>query len=645
MVVRFGPQVCGSLDEGASREWLVADGLGGYAMGTVAGLRTRRYHGLLVVAADPPGSRHLGLASLDPVVVIGDRRTRLGTHAWVGGAVDPAGHQFLSSFVLDDGVPRWRWAVGPVTVEAEVATRYGEAGIAVVYTLVRAPGPLVLEMEALCTWRDVHGERFAGPDPGLTRTVDGFVFEGAYRVAGPDFAPVGTWYRNVRYPVEAERGLNDHEDLWFAGRFSTVLTPGQSTGVSAWAGDLATGPPPPVDVVTGRRTRARALLARAGATDEVDRALVLAADQFVTTTPGVIAGYPWFGTWSRDSFTSYEGLFLTSGRSDEGRRLLEAAAATVSQGMVANTADTGTLEYNTVDGALWFIHAAVRHVETLGDLDLATGLAGALLAIVNGYLAGTRFGIRSDPADGLVTQGAPGVALTWMDARVDGQPVTPRAGKPVEVNALWISGLTGLARVLEQIGRDPGPVRRVAEQARTSFLARFPDPGGGLYDVVDGPGGIDRSVRPNQLLAVSLPDGPARSDTGLVASILARAATLATPLGMRSLSPEDPAYRGQHRGGPADRDRAYHQGTVWPWLMGPYADALIASGRPEPAGALLDGLEAHLGEWGVGSVSETADGDVPHGATGCPWQAWSVAELLRVRRVTRSLSGTARLAP
>ena len=316
--------------------------------------------------------------------------------------------------------------------------------------------------------------------------------------------------------------------------------------------------------------------------------------------------------------TSYEGLFLETGRSDEGRELLLRAAGTLSEGMLANTADTGTLEYNTADATLWFLHAVDRHVARTGDLDLAARLAAKLVAIVEAHIAGTRFGIHVDANDGLLVQGADGVALTWMDARVDGVPVTQRAGKAVEINALWINGLAAVAAVLERLGCDTADVRRLEMQARSSFPAAFLH-GGRCDDVVGDP-----RLRPNQLLAVSLPYAPLRDRT-----IVEACAPLLTSLGLRSLSATDPDYQGHHRGDQAQRDRAYHQGTVWPWLIGPYSDAAL---RTDVAThGILDSLEAHLAEWGLGSVSETADGDAPHAATGCPFQAWSVAETLRAR--------------
>jgi predicted glycogen debranching enzyme len=623
--IRLGPQVCGDLEVAPTREWLVTDGLGGYAMGTVAGLRTRRYHGILVVATKPPIGRMLGLASLDPTLVLGDRRVRLATDEWAGGAVDPRGHELLDSFSLEDGVPRWRWSVGDVVVERELAMLHGRPAVGVVHRLVRAPGSARLEVDALATWRDVHGERFGNGPPGILPADRGFVFEDAYRVAGPGFEPTGGWYRGARCREEAARGLNDREDLWHAGRFAADLVPGATLEVSAWAGDLEDEPPPPNFVVEAARARCRAVTARAA--DQTEALLCQAADQFVVAGPTVVAGYPWFGDWSRDTMTSYEGLFLATGRWDEGRDLLLRAADTLSEGMLANTADVGGTEYNTADATLWFIHAVGRHVDVAGDVDLAAVLGPALLAVVERHVGGTRFGIRVDPDDGLLTQGADGWALTWMDARVDGRPVTQRAGKAVELNALWIESLGVLGALEERLGRQATAARArgLEEAARASFERAFGGgPGGGLLDVAGG--GPSGPLRPNQLLAVSLPHAPFPDRV-----VVDACRPLVTPLGLRSLAPDDPSYRGRHRGGPAERDLAYHQGTVWPWLIGPYVEACLRTGVP--AAGVLDGLETHLGEWGLGSVSETADGDPPHAASGCPFQAWSVAEVLRAHRL------------
>ncbi|SCG44600.1 amylo-alpha-1,6-glucosidase [Micromonospora coxensis] len=641
--IAFGPQVCADPATGTTREWLVTDGRGGYAMGTVSGLRTRRYHGLLVTAGETPAARRVGLVSLDPAVTLpSGARVRLGAHEWSSGTVDPRGFELLERFDLVDGLPRWRWRIGDVVIERELAMTHGRSCVAVVHRLL-AGGPVRLELSAACTWRDAHGERRAdGPAPRMEPVDGGAVIEGSYRLSGPDWRPEGQWWLGVRHREEAARGLHPEEDLWYAGRFAGALDrPGDTVSVLAWADDLAEQPPPATEVVAAARARHRAVVAAAKPADPVGATLALAADAFVVRTgagPDVVAGYPWFGAWSRDTMTSYEGLFLCTGRAEEGRELLRSYAATLSEGMLANTADTGRVEYNTVDATLWFLHAVSRHVTATGDTDLGDELLPALHGVVRAHLAGTRYGIAVDPADGLITQGGtPGTALTWMDARVYGAPVTPRTGKPVEVNALWINGLAGLAELTELAGQDAAELWRLHARATESFRRRFPAPAGWLHDVVDAPapayplGGAahhdDDLLRPNQLLAWSLPYAPLEPDPATLRRV---AGGLSTPLGPRSLSPDSPDFAPRHRGGPAERDTAYHQGTVWPWLIGPFVDAYRRAGLPTDD--LLVGLVGHLGEFGLGSVSETADGTAPHAATGCPFQAWSVAELLRVHK-------------
>jgi glycogen debranching enzyme len=631
--IAFGRGVCGSLDEASRREWLVTDGLGGYAMGTVAGLRTRRYHGLLMVPTAPAGSaRALGLAGLDTVVVVGDERFHLATHEWSDGTIAPLGHELIATFDLDDGVPRWRYDLGEVRLEVELAMQHGSSTVAVVHRLLA--GEATLEITPLCTWRDQHGARSAGPAPDVQVTPTGFVFESAYRVDADGFEPGGAWYRGGVPPRGGSAGAR--RDRGPVGRGCLPLRARCRRHVRA---DRERGPGRrrhrrPSRSCEGARSRAVALAELAGAVDDVGRILARAADQFIVQTPTgptAVAGYPWFGEWSRDLFTSYEGLFLCTGRVEEGREVLLRAAATVSEGMLANTADVGTLEYNTIDATLWFVHALHRHVEHTGDTALGGELADTLVEILQAHRDGTRFGIGVDELTGLLRGGADGWALTWMDARIDGRPVTARAGFPVEIQALWINALGAAIDILGRVGTPVAEWEELRQRAASSFATMFVLVDGALVDVVSEAGVADASCRPNQLLAASLPLGP-MADDHHAARIVAASRDLVTSLGLRSLSPRDPAYRGLHRGAPAERDGAYHQGTVWPWLIGPYVDAVRRAGGDTDG--LLDGLELHLGEAGLGSVSETTDGDAPHATTGCPFQAWSVAELIRARRFT-----------
>ena len=638
-MIRFGPQVCGNLDEASKREWLVADGLGGYAMGTVAGLRTRRYHGLLIVAVDGPGRRMLGLAAIDPVLVLGDARIRLATDEWGNGTVDPRGHELLASFDLTDGVPRWRWQVGGTILDREVAAVHGSSTFGIVHRLVAQDRPVLLELTPLCTWRDAHGERRANGAPEVASEESGFVFEQAYRVEGAGWQPTGAWYRDVRAREETARGLPDREDLWAAGTFRVELETGGCHEVTAAALPAPKRLPRAAKVVAAARDRAHSLVRASGAADEVDAQLVLAADQFTITPAGrptAVAGYPWFGEWSRDLMTSYEGLYLATRRHDEGREVLLAAAATVSEGMLANTADTGSLEYNTADGTLWLFQAVHALERAGGGAGFLEEIYPAIRKILAWHARGTHHGIRVDPADGLLVAGDAGTQLTWMDAKVGDWVVTPRHGKPVEVNALWYNALRLGARWAGALGRreEESAWSRQADRAARSFAASFWDAERRqLVDVIR-PDGVDRRLRPNQLLAVSLPF-PLLDQDQRRAIVAAVEHALLTPYGLRTLAPGEPEYRPSYRGGPLERDGAYHQGAIWPWLLGPFVRARLAAyGRtPENLArcrALVEGMAAHLEDAALGHVSEILEPEPPFRPVGAPAQAWSVATLLEV---------------
>ncbi|WP_432825307.1 amylo-alpha-1,6-glucosidase [Dactylosporangium sp. CA-092794] len=641
-VMTFGPHACGAA-AGFESEWLVTDGLGGYASGTVAGLRTRRYHALLVTP-----QRRVALAALDPVLGLpGGADVRLAVHEWASGAVDPAGHTHLSSFDITDSVPRWRWRIGEFVLEREVAMTYGRNAVAVVHRLVAAPpgASVSLTLTALCTWREADSERsHEGPDLAF----DGMVAEGgAYRLGGPGWKPTGIWYHGAYHREEAARGLNPVEDLWAAGTFEATLRVGETLTVTACSGDLDAPLPAGPAIVDEARRRARKLVRLAGARDATDRLLVQAADQFIVAdpsgdgAPAVVAGYPWFGSYLRDTMTAYEGLFLHTGRHAEGRRLLQAHA-----GLGVRMREE---ELNNADGPLWYVHAVERHIARTGDTALCQELLPAVEGVVAAYTKGTRDGVVVDPLDGLLALDADHAGLTWMNAmfgRADGPPkaVTPRDGKPVELNALWANALGAVAAMRERCGRDASVVHARRDAVRAQFVKRFRAPDGWLFDIVDagpapypkgGSGVHDDSVlRPNQLLAFSLPYAPAADEPQLRDNVLrAIGESLLTPVGLRTLAPAEYGYAGHHRGGVVPRDTAYHQGTVWPWWLGPYVDAMCAAGRP--VDALLDALTGHLTEHGLGSVSEIAEGDAPHRPTGAPFSARSVAALLHARAVIR----------
>ncbi|HEX8345468.1 MAG TPA: amylo-alpha-1,6-glucosidase [Actinoplanes sp.] len=661
----LGPQICGSIsDNGADqREWLVTDGTGGFATGTVAGLRTRRYHALLVVADPVTAERRVGLVSLDLTLTLpSGAKVELYSHEWSSGVVAPHGYRYLETFRLVDGLPRWRWRVGDIVVERELAMRHGHPSLAVVHRVLATPAPVTLSVAAMCTWRDAHDRRDSGgPAPRVEQVAGGAVVEDAYRLAGPGWQPAGDWHLGAYAREEAARGLDAVEDLWLAGSFTDQVPPGGTLEISAWARDLAAQPPPAAAVVAAARERAHRLVTAAKPLDEYAGTLVLAADAFVIQAadgPDVVAGYPWFGSYLGDTMTGYEGLFLETGRADEGRELLIARTRTaVEAARALRRPATGTADptdpgstvgwgpHDAVDAALWLVHAVDRHVARTGDSDLAATLVGPLGRLLRAHLGG-RGPLTVDTADELVRLGpAPG-AVSWMNAYTDDGPVTPRIGKPVEINALWVNALAAMADLLEEAGQDHAALRTRYRRARESFAARFRAPEGWLYDVIEGPQATyplgagtfhdDPSLRPNQLFAWSLPHGPlvggpsgtppAGADAAAVRAV---GGALLTPLGLRTLAPAEYGYQGTHRGGRDERDIAYHQGTVWPWLIGPYVDACVTTGLPTDG--IMAGLEAHVSEWGVGSLSETADGDAPHRATGSPFSARAVAEVLRVR--------------
>jgi predicted glycogen debranching enzyme len=619
---------------GARREWLVADGAGGYASGTVCGLRTRRYHALQVVAG-ADGRRNVGLVSLDAMLTTpGGAQVKLASHEWASGAVSPAGHRYLERFDLVDGLPRWRWRIGDLVLERELAMAHGQPSLGVVHRLVAAPGPARLTLTALCTWRDAHAGRRAGTGapPATTKVAGGVVVEDAYRLAGPGWRPRGEWWFDAYAREEAGRGFDPLEDLWCAGSFSAEMEPGAVLEVSAWAGDLRRQPPPATEVVAAARKRVRTVLSAAKPTDQVDASLAVAADAFIVKGPDVVAGYPWLGTWMRDALTAYEGLFLRTGRAAEGAALLR-----------RYTAEAAERVHGASDAPLWLVHAVDRHVAATGDAHFGADLAGPLDQVLAGYTADdTPFSARLDQADGLLALRPDRAAATWMNARNAGLPVTPRDGKPVDLNALWVNALAGLARLTERAGQDAAALWAGHDAAQRSFAKRFRAAAGWLYDLVDAqpaayPLGAgthldDPVLRPNQLFAFGLPYAPL--DGADPTAVRAAGRALLTPLGLRTLAPTEYGYQGQHAGTETARNEAYHQGTAWPWLIGAYVDACRAVGLP--IAGLLSALEAHLPEHGVGSVSEVADGDAPYRAGGCPFSARSVAEMIRARAVLRA---------
>src|ERR1700676_4936646 len=625
-MIQFTKETCGDLDAAVGREWLETNGLGGFASSTITGLNTRRYHGLLVAATKPPVGRKVLLAKLEETLLIDGQAFDLSSNRYPG-VVHPQGFRYLTNFRLDP-FPIFTYEVEGIVIEKTVFMVYGENTTVVQYELKgtnrsQPPKSLRLEIRPLIAFRDYHSTTHA--NGGLNAAVE----------QGPELAAVAPypglptlyfahnamelqktcdWYRNFEYDVERERGLDFAEDLFnhFMLRFD-LLSDGKASIVAS----------------IEHRDVARATQYRQA---EIEQYIVARGDKKT-----IIAGYHWFSDWGRDTMISLPGLTLPTGKHDVARSILSTFARHVDQGMLPNRfPDAGeTPEYNTVDATLWFFEAARAYLAYTGDEEFVrTELYPVFTDIISWHARGTRYGIKVDPS-GLLTSGEPGVQLTWMDAKVGDWVVTPRRGKPVEIQALWYNALCIMEDLASSFGDEASRTRyrHMAAVARWSFNRLFwNEKLGCLYDVVNG-GPPDPSIRPNQIFAVSLPHSMLAQDRAR--SVVEKVEEhLLTPFGLRSLAPSDPQYRGCYTGGPTERDGAYHQGTVWPWLLGPFITAYVkVNGRSEEARGQaqtwLSALESHLAEAGLGHISEIFEGDAPHRPCGCIAQAWSVAEILR----------------
>ncbi|MEW6542244.1 MAG: amylo-alpha-1,6-glucosidase [Nitrospirota bacterium] len=644
--VIVNPSDCRSLDRALGLEWLEANGRGGFASGTVAGPNTRRYHALLLVARRPPVDRVVVVNHLEETLHVNGDAHPLSANLYPG-VVHPDGFTRCAGFT-NEPWPTWTYEAGGLRLQRELFCVHGRDLVVIRWTLLsRVSGPVTLNVRPMLTGRDYHALHRENPalqteaevrggsvtwHPYAAPPVVRALHNGAYRRA-PD------WYRQVQYPIEQERGLDGEEDWWSPGdiTFDSLTKRGAFLA-------LTTEPIQAVDVdalAKGEQKRREQAAGTVPGKDRLVHALWLASEAYISVRgpqKTVIAGYPWFTDWGRDTFISLPGLCLVTGRFDVARQVIEAFAPHVSEGMVPNRfPDAGeTPEYNTMDASLWFVQAVGRYLAYTGDEATVEKVAWpAIQAILDGYRKGTRYGIHVD-GDGLVAGGAPGAQLTWMDAKVGDWVVTPRRGKPVEIQALWVQALTVGEKLAARFG-DRTSANRCAEdrvRAIRSFRERFwYEPGGYLYDVVDGEGGDDPLLRPNQLYAVSLcEDLLEPGQAKLVVKVVQD--RLLTPVGLRTLAPGHPDYRPRYEGGVVERDGAYHQGTVWPFLLGPFVTAWIKvhGATPEArrqARSFFDGLERHLAEACLGQVSEIFDAEPPHRPRGCFAQAWSVAEPLR----------------
>lgn len=653
MAVDLGCEITGDIATAEQCEWLVTNGLGGYASGTVAGSLTRRYHGLLVATLDPPRRRTLLVAKLDESVLYDGELFLLSTNRWRGGAVEPQGYRYIDRFRLEGTTPVWTFACAAARLEKRVWMQPGANITFVQYTYLHGSRALLLTLKALVNCRDHHSLTKAEAcqldvqpvEHGL-RIVGGVQGTPFYLLSATARAErTHEWWHNFDLAEERRRGFEDFEDHLHAGTFSAELAPGESLTLVA-----STDPAPILDGQAAWRARraderqlldswARAFSGRASRAPAWLRQLVLAADQFIVRCPrddgpdvySVIAGYPWFGEWGRDAMISLLGLTLATGRTQIARSVLCTWARSVDRGMLPNRLSErdGSPDYNSADVTLWFFEALRHYHAATRDRKLLRELFPLLVEIIEWHLRGTRHGIHVDPTDGLLYAGEPGVPLTWMDAKVGDWVVTPRLGKPVEVNALWYNALRTMARFARTLHRPTARYDALARQARAGFRRFWNEAARYCFDVIDGPDGNDASLRPNQIFAVALPEIPLTPDQQR-AVVDACARHLLTPFGLRSLASQHPDYRGHYQGGPRERDAAYHQGTVWGWLLGPFVTAhLRVYGDPERARSFLEGLKHHLKIHGLGTASEIFDGNPPFTPQGCIAQAWSVAEVLR----------------
>jgi len=642
--IDFGRAICSNLPAAESREWLVTNGIGGYASGTIANLLTRRYHGLLVAALNPPLGRTVLATKLDETILYDERTYHLYANRWMNGVLDPHGYRHIERFRLEGTIPVWTFSFADALLEKWIWMQPGANTTYVHYRLLRASGSLEISSKTLVNYRDFHAEtRVADWHIDVHRAKNGLRIQ-AFEQATPFYLLSANakielkneWYRGFSLAMEQYRGFTGIDDHLNAGDFCLVLAPGESLTIV-----LSTEPNPNLDgesALTERQAYESDIAARASG---IPPELALAADQFIISRPSpednlgghsIMAGYHWFGDWGRDTMIGLPGLTLATGRSEIARSILRTFSRFVDQGMLPNRfPDYGeTPEYNTVDATLWYFEAIRAYHIATGDVDLLQELFPILTNIIDWHERGTRYQIHLDPADGLLYAGEPGVQLTWMDAKWGDWVVTPRIGKPVEINALWYNALRSLVGFCEILNQPADHYRQLADRAKTGFERFWNKEAGYCFDVLDTPFGNDSALRPNQLFAVSLHHSPLSAERQkAVVDVCAR--QLLTSHGLRSLAPDETGYIGIYGGDAQKRDGSYHQGTVWGWLIGAFASAhLKVYGDPQIARTFIEPFFRHLTEHGLGSVSEIFDGDPPFTPRGCIAQAWSVAEIIRV---------------
>lgn len=650
------------------REWLVTNGLGGYASGTIAGMPSRKYHGLFVPNLATPKGRHIMISRCDEFVTSGERRIHLGGAEFTDDRTVGDSHLYLREFRLDHRIVTWIFDVGSGLVEKSIVMPHNQNTVCVRYRLVSGPG-IELHVRPYTSFRR-HDEK---PEHELTTTFTLNVAKNQHEIRRSDtplvlrlamqpgpcaFVTDDRSEREFFYRVDFDRGDPHFESAFSPGYFTTRLEVDKPVvfvaSCQSWDALQFDGNA----VFEAERRRCDALLSLEPslAQDPFAEQLAMAADQFIVLPASrleesvlaqagggelrtVIAGYHWFGDWGRDTMISLEGLTLCTGRFREAGAILRTFSNYVRDGLLPNLFPEGERQalYHTVDATLWYFHAVARYVAATEDRSIIAQLFPVLQSVVEHHVKGTHYGIHVDANDGLIAAAADGYQLTWMDAKVDGWVVTPRRGKPVEIQALWYNALRLMSRWATQVGQSPALYEDLAARVRKSFNQRYwNDARRCLFDVIDGPEGDDAALRPNQVFAISL-DHPVLDEAHWAAVVASASATLATHYGLRTLSADHPDYKAHYRGNLRERDAAYHQGTVWPWLVGHFIDAYLKV-KPDRASArrLLLHFQDHLFDAGIGSISEIFDADDPHRPGGCIAQAWSVAEVLRAWLKTRS---------
>lgn len=678
MAIHLGRDICGNLEQAESREWLVTNGIGGFASGTISGLLTRRYHGLLIAALKPPLGRTLLLNQFDEMVEYHNQFYPLYTNRWADGAVAPRGFQDIESFHLEGAIPRWTFACADALLDKQVWMQQGENTTYVRYTVRRASSPLVLSLKMLVNYRDYHGETQEANWQTTVNPLKGgicirafpdavplYIFADVERsratsspkqrlgIELPRWTLTQNWYAGFDLAQERYRGLRDREDRLYIANLELMLKPGDSLTMVAstesdpnLTGKVALEERQVYEKSLIERWRERIDLPAKTAPQWIEQ-LVLAADRFIVNRAlpdepngkTIIAGYPWFGDWGRDTMISLPGLTLATGRPEIARTILRTFSYYLDRGMLPNlfpeAGDTPT--YNTVDATLWYFEAIRAYYATTADESLLQELFPKLVEIIDWHCHGTRHNIHWDSTDGLLYAGEEGVQLTWMDAKVGDWVVTPRIGKPVEVNALWYNALLIMADFARKLGKSDRAYIQLAEQTHKGFQRFWQEKSGYCYDVLDSPTGNDAALRPNQIFAVSLPAqrtpdfSPLLTPTKQRRLVKTIARSLLTSHGLRSLSPKDPNYQGTYGGNLVERDGAYHQGTVWGWLLGHFVQAhRHAYNDRAMAKEFLEPMKLHLQAACVGNLSEIFDGNSPMTPRGAIAQAWTVAEILRV---------------